>query len=470
MPRKANRDSWISDKPNPKGYYEAKVWMGTKGDGSPDRRHVQRKTLTAVTDRVKQLEAARVAGISRKPGKAPTVREMLTWHLEVTLPSRGRAPRTIADYWSKCRNDIFPRWGGQRIDRLLPEHIEEGIAEMLAEGHAKSHVRKVLAILSSAYEVQVKRENVARNPCRQVEPPELAEPEITVLTYEEAVAILEVAAGRENGDRWVIALSHGLRQGEALGMRWKYLNLDAGRLDVWFQLQRLTWRHGCGDQVKRSMRQRGAVDSDIAAAVIKAEQECAQAHCKTKACAKRCKRHTRDCPPPCPDGCRSHARDCAQRADGGLVFREIKERKRKTLWLDDYLTELLLRHRERQMFQRLTADTEWEENDLVFCQWNGKPIDPRRDWGEWQSILEAAGLPPQRVHVLRHSAATFLIGEGVAQPVVQKILGHSDSRVTERYVHVAEAQMKEAAGRMSRMLRPGGNAPKTGPIRNRERS
>lgn len=465
MTRKANLDSWISEKPNPAGYWEAKVWMGTKPNGQPDRRHVQRKTLRAVTDRVKQLEAAREAGVTRKPGKAPTVQEMLKWHLEVTLPSRARAPRTIADYWSKCRNDIFPRWGGQRIDRLLPEHIEEGIAEMLAEGHAKSHVRKVLAILSSAYEVQVRRENVARNPCRQVEPPSLAEAEVVVLTHDEAVTILEVAAGRENGDRWVIGLSHGLRQGEALGMRWKYLNLETGRLDVWFQLQRLTWRHGCGEAVKRSMRQRGAADEDIAAAMEVAEQKCAKRNCKTKACPKRCKRHTRACPPPCPDGCREHARDCPERKDGGLVFREIKERRRKTLWLDDELTELLRRHRERQMFTRLTADAEWEENDLVFCQWNGKPIDPRRDWGEWQSVLEAAGLPARRVHILRHSAATFLIGEGVAQPVVQKILGHSDSRVTERYVHVAEAQMKEAAGRMSRMLRRGTDAPKTGPIR-----
>ena len=218
------------------------------------------------------------------------------------------------------------------------------------------------------------------------------------------------------------------------------------------------------------MRQRGAADDDIAAAVAEAEQECAREHCKAKACPKRCKRHTRACPPPCPDGCRSHARDCPQRKDGGLVFREIKERRRKTLWLDDDLTELLRRHRERQMFARLTADTEWEENDLVFCQWNGKPVDPRRDWGEWQSVLGAAGLPARRVHILRHSAATFLIGEGVAQPVVQKILGHSDPRVTGRYVHVAEAQMKEAAGRMSRMLRRGANAPKTGPIRDGERS
>ena len=218
------------------------------------------------------------------------------------------------------------------------------------------------------------------------------------------------------------------------------------------------------------MRQRGSSDEDIAEAVISAEKACAKPNCKTRACPKRCKRHARACPPPCPDGLTGRTPATARGAkDGGLVFRDIKEKRRKTLWLDEELTELLRRHRERQMFQRLTADEEWEENDLVFCQWNGKPIDPRRDWGEWQSVLEEAGLPARRVHVLRHSAATFLIGEGVAMPVVQKILGHSESRVTERYVHVAEAQMKEAAGRMSRMLRRGADAPKTGPIRDGKR-
>ena len=37
MTRKANLDSWISEKPNPAGYYEAKVWMGTKANGKIDR-------------------------------------------------------------------------------------------------------------------------------------------------------------------------------------------------------------------------------------------------------------------------------------------------------------------------------------------------------------------------------------------------------------------------------------------------
>jgi hypothetical protein len=34
--RKGNRESWIRETPNARGYYEARVWMGTKPDGRPD--------------------------------------------------------------------------------------------------------------------------------------------------------------------------------------------------------------------------------------------------------------------------------------------------------------------------------------------------------------------------------------------------------------------------------------------------
>jgi len=44
--------------------------------------------------------------------------------------------------------------------------------------------------------------------------------------------------------RWSVALALELRQGEALGLRWQYVDLDAGTLTVRWQLQRLPWRHG----------------------------------------------------------------------------------------------------------------------------------------------------------------------------------------------------------------------------------
>jgi hypothetical protein len=55
---------------------------------------------------------------------------MLDRHLNVVSPQRERAPKTIIGYRSLCKNQIYPRWGGQRIDRLLPEQLEDGYAEM----------------------------------------------------------------------------------------------------------------------------------------------------------------------------------------------------------------------------------------------------------------------------------------------------------------------------------------------------
>ena len=361
--RRGNLESWIAAEPNPRGYYEAKVWMGTKGNGRPDRRHVQRKSLAAVRKEVRRLERLRDTGAAGRPGKAPTVEEMLTRHLTVVLPQKGRAPRTIADYWSKCRNSIFPMWGGQRIDRLTPEHIEDGLAAMLADGAAPATVRKVLAILSSAYELQAKRSaaygmtggTVLTNPCRFVDPPELGEASHKALTRRQARAVL--AAARERGQfaRWAVGLGLGLRQGEALGLRWQSADIDVpagepGEMRVWAQLQRLTWEHGCDDP-----------------------HGCGARYHKTRPCPAKCSRHTRACPPPCPDDCADHARHCPRRKlprgsirlSGALVLREaVKEKKRKTVPIPAEVCEALREHRSAQFEQRMLAASEWTDHDL----------------------------------------------------------------------------------------------------------
>jgi len=59
--------------------------------------------------------------------------------------------------------------------------------------------------------------------------------------------IIELAPRLRNGTRWSVALALGLRQGEALGLRWRHIDLDTGTLTIRWQLQRLAWRHGCID-------------------------------------------------------------------------------------------------------------------------------------------------------------------------------------------------------------------------------
>ena len=443
--RKDNLESWISDKPNAQGLYEAKVWMGLKPNGRPDRRHVQRKSLASVKKRVRELENARESGKVAKAGRIPSLQEMLERHLDTVLPSQETSPNTIRSYRSLCQTHIYPRWGGQRADRVLAEDIQDGLAAWRRAGLAASTRRKIFAVLSSAYAVQVDLEALTRNPCDRVKAPKVIESEMAHLTRAEMRSVLEVAAKRVNGTRWTVGLSFGLRQGEALGLRWEYLNLETGEARIWHQVQRLKWAHGCGDKDKND----NPLPKDERE---KAEHACARKHCKKKPCPKNCKRHTRACPPPCPDDCRDHATLCPQQRDGGLVFRPIKEKRHKSAWLGEGMIALLKEHRDAQFLQKLTADAEWEDNDLVWCQWNGRPIDPRRDWAEWAAILQAAGLPHHRVHAIRHSAATMLRDAGVAAEVIQEILGHSDIRVTRRYTHTGKGASQDASSRAEHAL------------------
>ena len=57
-------------------------------------------------------------------------------------------------------------------------------------------------------------------------------------------------------------------------------------------------------------------------------------------------------------------------------------------------------------------------------------------YNSWHTARLAAKLPDVRVHDLRHSAASNLVNAGQSLYVVAKVLGHSQTRTTERYAHL----------------------------------
>jgi len=187
----------------------------------------------------------------------------------------------------------------------------------------------------------------------------------------EAQHILAAAAGRRNGARFALALALGLRQGEALGLQWRDVDLDRGTLSVRRAIQRLVWQHGCGGTCGRK---RGA--------------------------------------------------DCPGRHGGGLVVAEPKSRSgRRVVGLPAELVAALRAHRETQDAERELAADLWHDGGWVFAQPTGKPTDPRADYAEWQALLKTAGVRRARLHDARHTAATMLLVLKVPTRAVMDVMG-----------------------------------------------
>jgi len=72
----------------------------------------------------------------------------------------------------------------------------------------------------------------------------------------------------------------------------------------------------------------------------------------------------------------------------------------------------------------------------------------------FKPLLERAGLPKTvRLHDLRHTCATLLLGKGVHPKIVQELLGHATIAITlDTYSHVLPNIQGEAVSAMESAL------------------
>ena len=79
-----------------------------------------------------------------------------------------------------------------------------------------------------------------------------------------------------------------------------------------------------------------------------------------------------------------------------------------------------------------------------------RPIDNIAS--QWNRIRDEAGLPGLRLHDLRHSWASIAAMNGVDMTTIAKVLGHALVETTERYVHLSDRSVTDAADRVSNRI------------------
>ncbi len=140
--------------------------------------------------------------------------------------------------------------------------------------------------------------------------------------------------------------------------------------------------------------------------------------------------------------------------------------------------------------KREVLDSKWEDFDLARRQWRipvtktGKPRHvplsdgvlrllaavPHYDdcpwvfanpktrkpyvsfFSSWDTARKQAGLADVRIHDLRHSFASFLVNAGRSLYEVQKILGHTQVKTTQRYAHLSQDTLIDAANEVSKAV------------------
>lgn len=390
------------------GLWHVWVPIGTRPNGKPHQKHVKRADKTAAENAADEiLDQLKAGRRILRAGTKPTVQSWMAYYLD-NIASARCTPGTVYDYASKMRSWVYPRFGAKRLDRFAVEDWDAINVAMARAGRAQSFRLKVYRILSRALDIAHRRGLVTHNVLHLVDPPSVDPVNVKALAEDVALKILDTTVTRRNPERWSVGFAVGLRQGEALGLRWRDpdddtplvdLDADVPVFHIWYQLRREIYRHGCGGTCDRK---RGA--------------------------------------------------DCPQRSGGGLVYRKCKGKSKRTVPIPPPLVPPLRTLRARQAAKRLAIGDQWAAGDAVFTTEDGRLIDPRDDYDEWTSILAEAGIRHVKPHVTRHTAETLLLAQGVDIRVVQEILGHQDIRTTQIYTQGVDVLLVNAMAKT--LLRP----------------
>ena len=84
------------------------------------------------------------------------------------------------------------------------------------------------------------------------------------------------------------------------------------------------------------------------------------------------------------------------------------------------------------------------------------PRDPARQRSSeltlWYRVRREADIGDVRLHDLRHTVASHAVMNGVPVPVVARLLGHSNVKMTMRYAHLADRDIEAAAERVGKAM------------------
>ncbi len=218
-------------------------WFVVDVGVGPDGKRRQAKRRGFPTKRAAQEDFDRLKVSVHNSSYVAPKRQRVGEYLEdwLEIAEQSVAASTFASYRRNLRVHVIPRIGGVQLQALDSVHLNRLYAELLASGRADHRsgglaprtVVYIHTILRRALKDAVKSGRIVRNPADAATKPgkrrqKVARGEMRTWTATELERFLRAEAGTRYGPAFLFLATTGCRRGEALGLRWSDVDLEAG--------------------------------------------------------------------------------------------------------------------------------------------------------------------------------------------------------------------------------------------------
>ena len=201
------------------------------------RRYLYGKTRQDVARKLTAATRDLQLGLPAVPERQSVKQFLEKWLQDSVLPTVK--PRTYERYAELVELHIIPSLGQKPLIRLTPQDVQNLYASKLRSGLSPRTVQHIHAVLRRALGQALKWTAVSRNVATLVDAPRPQHKEVQPFSYDEALRLIEAVRGHHMEALYMLCVTVGLRQGEALGLRWRDLDLGSAVLHISVALQRI---------------------------------------------------------------------------------------------------------------------------------------------------------------------------------------------------------------------------------------
>jgi len=221
------------------GAYQASIETGYV-NGKRRRKYVNGRTITECRRNLERLKRELSDGLLDDGSR---LSEWIEYYLEMICKPRI-AVGTYEGYYSKMHLYVIPVIGDIRLRNLTPDHIRmvhEAMRNMEPSrktrrtnsvGMSASTIRQTHVVLSKCLKTAEREKKIRVNPCSLMDSPATEKRPMDTLSVDQAQQVLKCAADNRTLARLTCALVLGVRQGEALALKWDDLDLESGTLRI----------------------------------------------------------------------------------------------------------------------------------------------------------------------------------------------------------------------------------------------